>query len=153
MAGLGDARHGLAEGDRDRPVPHVVEVGNALGQVIAAGQERLPIPGQSLVDGVRGRAPGPNLVRHRIVERGIVGHERLVRVRMSAIAGASAALARRRSSVATLASAASSLVHFGLLQLGRDRRERWEAGSGCDPVHRPGRESRADRQTMQQFTH
>ena len=50
MSGIGHARHRHAEAGRDRSLPHVIEVGDAFGEVRSGGGECLPEPGERLED-------------------------------------------------------------------------------------------------------
>ena len=131
---VGQAGQRQAEADRDRAVAHVVDVGDALGEVAAgAGElvaERLDRLGQRL-----GRRPaGACEPRHLIVQRGIAGHGRpCLQHRLTG--------GRRRAARAEVGGDGIERVQrpaFGergvLLRLGRTRR-----GPGRHPLDDAGR--------------
>ena len=75
--GVGHARHRQAEHGRHRPVPHVVEVGDPLGQVAAGRGEQLPVRPERRVQRVRPRRCRPrtsSATESR--ERRVGGHQR-----------------------------------------------------------------------------
>ncbi len=77
LVAVRDTRHRDPEQTSDDTIPHVIQVGDPSGKVLAGTGQQLAVRGEGVVDGALGRASDSDTAVHVRHELGVLGHHGL----------------------------------------------------------------------------